>query len=170
MKVLRTGQTPAWVASSGCNTVFVSKRWRGSRTVVLAQLFHNRNGRALINCSSLTSQCKNYMQSEKQEKTFTEMLWIKLLWGNLLLPEDIHTLENKVLRNIYQNYFMFWAALLNRNLDWTSINAYSIKLQLGSTSSSISSLTFLNFRLHISVITVVSQRAKVKLRKWPWKT
>lgn len=103
------------------------------------------------NCSSLTSKHKSYMQSEKQEKTFTEMLWTKPLQGESFTPRrKTYTEKQSPQKHDYENYFMFWAALLNRSLDWTSINAYSTKTELGSTSLSTSSLTSLNFRLHIS--------------------
>lgn len=92
-------------------------------------------------CSSLTSKRKSYMQSEKQEKTFTEMLWTKPLRGESFTPRrKTYTEKQSPQKHDYENYFMFW----------TSINAYSTKTELGSTSLSTSSLTSLNFRLHIS--------------------
>lgn len=86
----------------------------------------------------------------QSEKTRTDIHWNATDWATLeksSTPRRQTYTRKQVLRNMTENDLL-WAALLSRNRDWTNINAHP-KMQLGPTSSRISSTTFPNFKLHI---------------------
>lgn len=96
----------------------------------------------------ITSQCKNYMQSEKAR---TDIHWNATGWATLeepSAPRRQTCTTKQVLRNTTVEMICCRAALPNRSRDWTNIKVHS-KMQLGPTRPRISSTTFPNFKLHI---------------------
>lgn len=99
----RSGKPLMWIASPDCNTIFITKiknKWRGSRTAVLAQFFHNWNGRALITAVASHQSTRVTCNQKNKKRHSLKCYGPSHSRENLLLPEERHTPKNKVLRNM----------------------------------------------------------------------